>query len=73
MLAESQINLSNTGSVSAGVDPVVSIDPTWLANNPGYSLVFSANIFTVPLPGALWLSGSGCFGLIGLAARKKLS
>lgn len=70
MGASSSIDTYNAGSVTASVDPMVSIDPTWLAENPGYSLVFSANISTVPLPGAFWLLCSGLFGLAAGARRR---
>jgi PEP-CTERM motif len=33
-----------TGVFSAFADPVIEIDPTWLATHPGYYLVFSANV-----------------------------
>ncbi len=51
----------------------LGIDPAWLASNPGYSLLFSPNITSVPPPAAFWLFGSGMIGLIGTARRKKLS
>jgi len=37
---------------------------------PGQHLTFSG-IAVVPIPGALWLFGSGLLGLIGIARRKK--
>jgi hypothetical protein len=36
--------LSSSYSGSVGVDPTFTIDPTFLAQNPGYSLVFSSGI-----------------------------
>jgi len=49
------------GSASATADPVISIDPTWLAQNPGYSLEFSPGITngSTPEPSSLFLLGSG--------------
>lgn len=55
----------------AWADPTIQIDPTFLAANPQYSLNFSSNIpAAVPVPAAVWLFGSGLFGLIGVARRK---
>jgi len=50
-------------SATALVDPVITIDPTFLANNPGYSLVLSPNVSqgeSTPEPGTfvLLLTGS---------------
>ena len=59
---------NNASSYSGTIDPIVNIDPTWLANNPGYSLVVSSN-FAVPLPPAVWLFGSA-LGLMGAVRRK---
>ncbi|HTW75840.1 MAG TPA: VPLPA-CTERM sorting domain-containing protein [Steroidobacteraceae bacterium] len=58
------------GSFSALVDPVLTLDSTWLADHPGYSLEFSSNVSPVPLPAAAWLLLSGLGGL-GAVARKK--
>jgi hypothetical protein len=35
---------TGTGLFSASADPVIEIDPTWLASHPGYHLVFSSNV-----------------------------
>ncbi len=78
--AVQQIALSLTGSAGYGtvtsyyegsVDPLVNIDPAWLADNPGYSLEFSSNISTVPLPAAIWLFGGGLMGLIGAGRGRR--
>jgi hypothetical protein len=61
-----------SGSFSAQVtDVTLSIDPAFLAANPGYSLEYSANLAPVPLPAADWLllSGSGALGLLLLRRR----
>jgi hypothetical protein len=56
------------GSFSAGLDPMIGIDPTWAAENPGYSLLVSPNVGAVPEPEgwAMMLVG---FGAIGAAMR----
>jgi hypothetical protein len=50
-----------------------AIDGGWPnAFNRGFeSLLFDANITTVPVPAAAWLFGSGLLYLIGIARRKK--
>jgi MYXO-CTERM domain-containing protein len=63
-----------SGMFSASADPVIEIDPTWLALHPGYHLVFSPNVTpptgtgtgtgSVPEPGTLLL---GLLGLAGIA------
>jgi|HubBroStandDraft_1064217.scaffolds.fasta_scaffold02261_2 MYXO-CTERM domain-containing protein len=63
-----------SGTFSASADPVIEIDPTWLALNPGYHLVFSPNVTpptgtgtgtgSVPEPDTLLL---GLLGLAGIA------
>jgi len=37
----------------------------------GWMLAENSDLFTVPLPAAVWLFGSGLIGLIGIARRKK--
>jgi hypothetical protein len=65
---------SDYGTVSsdATADPVITIDPTWLAANPGYSLVFSPNL-TVPEPGTwmMVLIGFAGLGFVGYSRSKK--
>ena len=60
----------------ATVDPLVSIDPTFLAANPGYSLIFAPGVVNamapVPEPGALTLMFSGLLAL-GVVLRGKRS
>jgi len=56
---------------SGSIDPMLVIDPTWLSNNPGYSLVFSTNLSaTEAVPEPLTLSAFAA-GLIGLAALRR--
>lgn len=57
------------GSYSAYADPLITIDPGFLAQNPGYSLVFSPNLLSsVPEPSAWALMLVG-FGGLGAAMR----
>jgi hypothetical protein len=46
--ATAAIDSNEPGSASALVDPYIRIDPTFLADHPGYSLVFSSNITNGP-------------------------
>ncbi len=62
---------SGSGIWSASADPVIQIDPTWLAEHPGYRLVISSNITPVPLPGAVWFLMGGLGGLGVLARRMR--
>jgi hypothetical protein len=75
-----------TGSFSAFADPVIEIDPTWLATHPGYYLVFSSNVTppagtgtgpgtgtsTVPEPGTLLLALMGIAGVM-LRPRRRVA
>ncbi len=67
-----------TGAFSAKISGLsLGIDPTWMASNPGYSLVPSSNVTLaptpVPIPTAAWLFGSGLLGLLVVARRQKPS
>lgn len=58
-----------SSSYSVMADPIIRIDPAFLANNPGYSLVFSSNISvpsppSVPEPSTILLLGVGFVGLV---------
>jgi hypothetical protein len=61
-------------NVSAFIDPIISIDPTWAVSHPGYQLSFDSGVSnyttTVPVPAAVWLFGSALMGFIGLKKRK---
>jgi hypothetical protein len=62
------------GSYSASADPMITIDPAFLAQNPGYSLVFSPNL-AVPEPAtwALMLIGVGGLGAAMRGSRRSLT
>jgi hypothetical protein len=59
------------GSSTAFVDPLIQIDPAFLAANPAFSLEFSAGFVPVPLPAAIWLmlSALGGLALMGRGPR----
>jgi hypothetical protein len=66
-------NFSGPGSWSATVDPTVEIDPTFLADNPGYSLIIDGNpagASPAPEPGNLLLLGTGMITLAGMVRRR---
>jgi hypothetical protein len=46
--------------------PIADLNGTWWFQTDG-----TANFSAVPLPAAVWLLGSGLFGLIGFSKRKK--
>ncbi len=69
------LRLYDYSSVSASIDPMIAIDPTWLANNPGYSLIFSPNVggvtpTDVPEPFTLSIFGAGFAGAVAMRRRK---
>lgn len=72
--AISGVSQPDGGNAQASVDPTLVIDPTFLAANPGYSLVFSQGIgdVPVPLPTSAWLLGSA-LGLLGLFGARRLA
>ncbi len=53
------------------LDPVITIDPAFLAAHPDYSLVFSAGLQPVPVPGALLLFGSALGALAVRVSRRR--
>ena len=70
------INLLALSTASAFIDPMISIDPTWLLDNPGYSLSFSTNsggVSTAPVPEPVSLSlfSAGLGGLAFLRRKRK--
>jgi hypothetical protein len=60
---------STAGQFSVQIDPTLEIDPSWLAENPGYSRVFSSNYSPVPLPASVWMMLSGLAALTLLGRR----
>jgi hypothetical protein len=73
--AVAQIN-NGTDVQSAFIDPFVSIDPTFLSNNPGFSLEFSQGILNevsaVPEPSTWAMVILGFFG-VGFVAHRRNS
>jgi hypothetical protein len=59
----------DTGAFSASLDPDISIDPTWLGDNPGYSLALSPSP-PAPEPSAWVLMILGV-GALGAALRNR--
>jgi hypothetical protein len=59
------------GQYNGVVDPVIVIDPVFLAANPDYSLSFSEGLAAVPVPGALVLFGTA-LGALALRVRHKV-
>ena len=78
LLAVEGQSVYGTGLYSATVDPMITIDPTFLANNPGYSLVFSSNIklsSSIPEPStwAMLLLGFTSLALLAIAHHARAS
>lgn len=76
---DSSFTGSGTGGWSASVDPIITIDPTFLKNNPGdYSLVFSSNVHpaaAIPEPStwAMMLIGFAGLAVVGSIGLARLS
>lgn len=70
----------NTGNsvffASSLIDPHIEIDPIFLANNPGATFLIAEGVGNavspVPLPGAVWLLGSGLIALFGFNASRRV-
>jgi hypothetical protein len=59
---------------SASIDPFISIDPTFLLNNPGFSLEFSpgtVNVSSVPEPSTWAMMILGFAGIGFMTYRRK--
>ncbi len=57
-------------TINGYIDPIITIDPAYSSN---YTLEVSNIPFApVPVPGAVWLFGSGLLGLLGLKRQRKI-
>ncbi len=54
---------------SATIDPLISLDPVYLAEHPGATLEFSDGFAPSPEPASLALLGLGAMGLLGRRRR----
>lgn len=70
MLAYAQASQGVAFRADAWIDPIITIDPTFLAQNPGFSLSFDALPGAVPEP-AEWAMLICGFGLVGGAMRRR--
>jgi hypothetical protein len=71
VLARAETNSSYPSSFAhAFADPIIRIDPVFLAAHPEYSLSFSPNLAPVPEPDTAWLFGSGVLLLIAAVRRR---
>jgi hypothetical protein len=61
------------GRYTGLLDPVITIDPAFLAANPTYSLSFSEGLQAVPAPGALVLLGTALGALGVRVTRRRLA
>jgi hypothetical protein len=61
---------TGTSSGTIWIDPTITIDPAWLASNPGYTLQFDT-VTAAPLPPAFLLLGPGLVGLAAVRRRLK--
>jgi hypothetical protein len=66
--AVAQLAGSGNDVQSASIDPYIAIDPTFLSNNPGFSLEFSPGIVNAPVgvPGPTVGAGASSFALAAL-------
>jgi len=55
------------------ISPNSSIDHAdlWIRNDPTYFFLDDVDVSPVPIPGAVWLLGSGIVELIGLKRRMR--
>jgi hypothetical protein len=61
----------SSATITIVIDPTIEIDPTWLQNNPGFSIETNAASSPVPIPAAAWLLAPGLGMLAGLRRRFK--
>jgi hypothetical protein len=74
MIAGADVDGGVNGSSEAQIDPLLSIDPGWLANHPDYYLAFSSNsdLAAVPEPGSvLLLVTMGVAALAVMVGRRR--
>lgn len=71
MVAGAVVDCCAEGSAEANIDPLLSIDPGFLASHPDYYLTFSANSdLGAPEPGALLLAATGLCALAAIRRRR---